>query len=78
MHQLPHRSLRALTFATALVTSLLAATNTAGADIPWEGDWAVANERSTKENRVLFLAVNMDGERANDRLAEKVVADLAH
>ncbi len=75
MHQLPHRSLRALTFATALVTSLLAATNTAGADIPWEGDWAVANERSTKENRVLFLAVNMDGERANDRLAEKVYRD---
>lgn len=75
MHQLPHRSLRALTLAAALVTNLFAATNTASGDIPWEGDWAVANERSAKENRVLFLAVNMDGERANDRLAEKVYRD---
>jgi len=75
MHQLPHHSLRALTLVAALVTSLFAATNAASGDIPWEGDWALAKERSTKENRVLFLAVNMDGERANDRLAEKVYRD---
>jgi hypothetical protein len=45
--------------------------------IPWEADWAAARERARTENRVVFLAVNMDGERANDRLAKEVYREKA-
>ena len=45
--------------------------------IPWEADWAAARDRARTENRVVFLAVNMDGERANDRLAKEVYREKA-
>lgn len=49
----------------------------AGGGIPWEADWAAARERARTEDRVVFLAVNMDGERANDRLAKEVYREKA-
>lgn len=66
-------SFASLVALVALSTSS-ARTLTAG-DITWEGDWAAAKARSASETKVLFLAVNMDGERANDRLANKVYHD---
>lgn len=66
-------SLASLVALIAIGTSS-ARTLTAG-DITWEGDWAAAKARSASETKVLFLAVNMDGERANDRLANKVYHD---
>ena len=45
--------------------------------IPWEEDWAAARARALEEGRVLFVAANMDGERANDRMAEDVYREKA-
>ena len=45
--------------------------------IPWEEDWAAAKARALEEGRVLFVAANMDGERANDRMAEDVYREKA-
>lgn len=47
------------------------------AGIAWESDWDAAFTRASEEKRVVLLAVNMDGEKANDRLAEKVYTDRA-
>ncbi|HEX9792528.1 MAG TPA: hypothetical protein VGC54_00950, partial [Planctomycetota bacterium] len=44
-------------------------------DIAWEADYAGAFGRAATEKKVVLLAVNMDGERANDTIAEKVYAD---
>jgi hypothetical protein len=55
----------------------LAAPALAGGTIAWDADWDAAFERAAREHRPVFLAVNMDGEAANDRLAEKVYADPA-
>ena len=43
--------------------------------ITWTPDWLAAFERATAESRVVFLAVNMDGEKANDVLAQKTYGD---
>lgn len=40
-----------------------------GSRIEWELSVPVALERAKAENRVIFLAINMDGERANDLMA---------
>ena len=45
------------------------------ADITWETDFEAARERAKAENKVLFCALNMDGEKANDRMAEDVYSD---
>ena len=47
----------------------------AGEPISWSKDFEEAKARAAAEKKVLFVAVNMDGEAANDRLAEKVYAD---
>lgn len=44
---------------------------TAGEGVLWEKDWDAAFARAAAEQKVLFLAVNMDGEKANDVLAAK-------
>ncbi|MAW61881.1 MAG: hypothetical protein CMJ94_13775 [Planctomycetes bacterium] len=56
-----------------LLLPLLAAVGTA--DIVWEKDFDAARERAAAENKVLFCALNMDGEKANDRMAEDVYQD---
>jgi len=54
---------------------------TAG-DVPWESSYELASDRAVEENKVIFIAINMDGEAANDRLANRVyradsIAELA-
>ncbi len=46
-----------------------------GGAIAWQSDWEEALARAKSERRVVFLAVNMDGERANDRMAKQVYAE---
>ena len=45
------------------------------ADIDWQPSYETALLRAADEDRVLFVAVNMDGERANDRTADKTYHD---
>jgi len=47
----------------------------ARASIAWQGDWDAALALAKAENRPVMLAVNMDGERANDTLAEDTYED---
>jgi hypothetical protein len=47
----------------------------AGADILWEASYGEAVERARTEHKLLFVAVNMDGEGANDYMADKVYHD---
>jgi hypothetical protein len=44
-------------------------------EIPWEPTYEGALSRAAAEGLVTFVAVNMDGERANDRMAEEVYGD---
>jgi uncharacterized membrane protein YgcG len=59
----------------ALLMSLLSAAP--AAQIPWTPSLEKALEQSKAESKVLFLAINMDGEAANERVAKKVYADKA-
>lgn len=45
------------------------------AEIAWQPALEGALERAATEKKLVFLAVNMDGERANDRMVEKVYTD---
>ncbi len=45
------------------------------ADIRWSPSFEDALEVAASEEKVIFIAVNMDGERANDQMAEKVYKD---
>lgn len=45
--------------------------------IEWRGSLEEALQAAQEQKRVIFLAVNMDGERANDRLAKDVYRDGA-
>ena len=45
------------------------------ADIQWSPSFEDALETAAGEEKVIFIAVNMDGERANDQMAEKVYKD---
>jgi len=58
---------------TLLATLALA--SSPAADIAWLPSLEKARERASAEKKVVFLAVNMDGERANDRMVEKVYTD---
>lgn len=62
----PHRI---LLMAAALLAG--AAADFTGAGIVWERDWDGAFARAAAEAKPVFLAVNMDGEKANDVLATK-------
>lgn len=53
----------------------VAAVALAGESIRWAPDWDEALQRAGAEKKVVFIAVNMDGEVANDRMAQKVYAD---
>jgi uncharacterized membrane protein YgcG len=58
---------------TLLATLALA--STPAAEIAWLPSLEKARERAASEKRVVFVAVNMDGERANDRMVDKVYTD---
>ncbi len=60
--------------AAALVLTVLSA-GVARAQIAWEGDFQAAKQRAAAEKRVLFVAINMDGEKANQEMATKTYAD---
>src|SRR5262249_55869069 len=47
------------------------------AEIQWQSSFEKTLERAKTEKKVVFLAVNMDGEKANERLVEKVYTDKA-
>lgn len=46
-------------------------------EIPWRADYGATLIAAAEQKQVVFLAVNMDGERANDRLAKDVYRDPA-
>ncbi|MBC8403659.1 MAG: hypothetical protein H8E15_00410 [Planctomycetes bacterium] len=48
---------------------------TSAGQIVWQKDLKVAQDLATAENKVVFIALNMDGERANDRMAKDVYSD---
>lgn len=47
----------------------------AAADIAWQSSYEKAIAAAKAEHKVVFVAVNMDGEGANDRMAKNVYAD---
>ncbi len=55
----------------------LAAAPAAAGGIAWQTSWDKTLERAAAEKKVVFLAVNMDGERANDRMVAKVYTNKA-
>lgn len=46
-------------------------------DIQWQSSFEKTLEKAAADRKVLFLAVNMDGEKANERMVEKVYTDKA-
>ncbi|MCH2107116.1 MAG: hypothetical protein MK291_10790, partial [Planctomycetes bacterium] len=65
----------------ALAAAILSAPLTAG-DIKWQGDYEAVLATAAAESRVVFVAVNMVGERANERMlkdvyTEKKIEELA-
>jgi len=67
-----------LQLATALLISPLALAGNVAAPaggITWEAEYETTLARAAEENKVVFVAVNMDGERANDRMATKMYKD---
>ena len=57
------------------VLALLSVSGTAGAQIAWEADFEAAKQRAAAERKVLFIAINMDGEKANQTLATKTYTE---
>ncbi|MDZ4773084.1 MAG: hypothetical protein SGI72_08105, partial [Planctomycetota bacterium] len=57
----------------ALLTALFV--QPGAADIQWQTSFEKTLEKAAAEKRVVFLAVNMDGEKANERMLEKVYTD---
>ena len=68
------RSLALLALTTAPALALASALGGA-AGIDWTATFEGALERAAAEERVVFIAVNMDGERANERMVDKVYGD---
>src|SRR6185436_21095190 len=46
-------------------------------DIQWQSSFEKTPPPAAAEKKVVFLAVNMDGEKANERMLEKVYTDKA-
>lgn len=68
--------MRRLLLASAVFTAAIAPpTAPVAPTIGWTPDWLGGFERAAAEQRVVFLAVNMDGEKANDLLASKTYGD---
>lgn len=60
---------------SAALVSFLTAAPLFAADIQWQGTYEGAMDRSAEESRVIFVAVNMLGERANERMLSTVYPD---
>ncbi len=58
-----------------VVSSAAALLPASVADIRWSPSFEDALETAASEEKVIFIAVNMDGERANDQMVEKVYKD---
>lgn len=65
--------MRRALLATVVLTALPSAP--AGPGIVWSADWSAAFEAAAAGRKVVFLAVNMDGEKANELLASKTYFD---
>jgi hypothetical protein len=59
----------------SVLLALVAPVVSAADGIVWETKLEAAQARVKEENKVLFLAVNMDGERASERMVDKVYKD---
>jgi len=66
---------RRLLRALCIVASILFTGAISTADIPWRGQFEDALKSAATSKQVIFLAVNMDGERANDRMVKEVYRD---
>lgn len=60
-----------LSFAFAAGLSL-APIGSGAKDIVWQSEYEAALELAASEKKVVFIAVNMDGEKANDRFADEI------
>jgi hypothetical protein len=49
--------------------------STSIAQVAWQNDLQAAQDLAKNQNKVVFIALNMDGERANDRMAKQVYGD---
>lgn len=58
-----------------LAAAMLLFVSTSAAQIAWQKDLKTAQDLAKEQNKVVFIALNMDEERANDRMAEKVYRD---
>ncbi len=66
---------RLLALACATALPCVAPARASRASIAWQPSLAAAFDAAKADGAVVFLAVNMDGERSNDRLAREVYAD---
>ncbi|MEE8467537.1 MAG: hypothetical protein V3T22_03735, partial [Planctomycetota bacterium] len=57
----------------SLLLAFIAATS--AGDIDWSPTFEAALERAANEARVIFVAVHLPGERANERMAKNVYTD---
>lgn len=71
---MPNALLTALGLAASLTLALGAAPPQKGA-LVWSPRWEDAFAAAKAEKKIVFLAINMDGEAANERLATKVYSD---
>ncbi|MAB78594.1 MAG: hypothetical protein CMJ89_04490 [Planctomycetes bacterium] len=58
-----------------MLISFLTAVPLIAGDIQWQSTYEDAMDRSAEESRVIFVAVNMIGERANERMLSTVYQD---
>ncbi|MDP6384773.1 MAG: hypothetical protein QGI93_01120, partial [Planctomycetota bacterium] len=56
------------------ILSLVPGTASSGG-IEWQASYELALTKAKAENKVVFVAVNMDGERANERMVREVYRD---
>ena len=73
-----HRSFAALcatALAAAVLAPLVVAAARPAAGIAWAASLADARAAAQASGKVIFIAINMDGEHANDTLAEEVYRD---
>jgi hypothetical protein len=63
--------------ALSLLLIVVAAPPPTASEIQWQTSYEKTLEQAAANKKVVFLAVNMDGEKANERMLEKVYTDKA-
>ncbi len=58
-----------------ILASLVFVSSVAPSDIAWQKSWDDTLAQAKSQKKIVFVAVNMDGEHANDRLATSVYKD---